>query len=60
MNLYPTSLLHVVSSLPQTDTENTKFFLDNHELYGDTHALQGLHFTLQLLELLGTYITKDH
>lgn len=34
--------LHVVCSLPQTNTANTKWFLDYHKMYGDTHALQGL------------------
>lgn len=41
-NFCPTSLLHEVSGLPQTDTTNTKWFLDYHELYEGTHALQGL------------------
>ena len=42
MNLRHTSCLHVAFGLPQTDIANKKWFLDYHELYGDTHALQGL------------------
>lgn len=44
----PTSLLYVVSGLPQTDAANTKWFLDYHELYRGTHALQGLQHTPSL------------